>query len=790
MLVPVAPGVFTAVGMLASDVTHHFVRAAGGALEDTATLGRARTALDELSAEALATLAGEGYPRERVEIEALADLRYAGQASELVVPIPGGRLEEARLGDLRDAFDREYAATYGYSSDEPLELVNVRVVATGRREHRLDFRNVRIVGAPRTRHAAPGRALGTECAARRHAGGRAHRHRARAHAGAADRRGIRLHGGRPAGRDRVPRCLRQPGPHPGASAVTLDPITFAVIKSALDAIVDEMAYAVIRTARSEIIRDVMDYSAALCDAEGRMVAQAKTIAQHLGAVPDAMQSVMREFAGDLHPGDVVAMNDPYEGGMHIPDVFLFLPIFVDGALEAFAVVIGHQTDMGGRVPGSNASDSTEIYQEGLRIPPVKLYERGVLSRTMRRIIEKNVRVPERVLGDLGAQYAACKVGERELGKLFARYGRQTMHAHVAELLDYAERVTRAEIARWPRGTYRFTDHLDSDGLSDDPVPLTVAITVHDDGHLTCDWTGSAPQVRAALNSTLSFTKSCTYLSVRSVLRQDVPNNAGVFRCIDVIAPEGTILNPRLPGACAARALTGYRMLDVVLGALAQALPDRVPAAGEGGNTVLSMGGQTRDHRPFVLVDMITGAWGGRPDRDGMEAVTNPSQNMSNSPVEVLEANHPIRVDEYGFVPDSCGPGRFRGGLGLRRRYTLLNDEATLQLRSDRMRFQPYGLAGGGPARGTRNVLNPDGAAREMPAKFAVTLRRGDVVLHEQPGGGGHGDPFTRDPERVAEDVRDEKISLEFARREHGVVLDPVTLAVDAAATRAARAGRA
>jgi N-methylhydantoinase B len=569
--------------------------------------------------------------------------------------------------------------------------------------------------------------------------------------------------------------------------LSFDPIAFAVIKSALDAIVDEMATAVIRTARSEIIRDVMDYSAALCDAEGRLVAQAKTIAQHLGAVPDAMQSVRREFAGDLHPGDVVVMNDPYEGGMHIPDVFLFLPIFVDGALEAFAVVIGHQTDMGGRVPGSNASDSTEVYQEGLRIPPVKLYERGVLSRTVQRIIEKNVRVPDRVLGDIGAEYAACKVGERELTRLYARYGRAAMRSNLDTLLDYAERVTRAEIARWPKGTYRFTDYLDSDGFSDVPVPLTVAITVHEDGHLTCDWTGSSPQVKAALNSTLSFTKSCTYLSVRSVLRQDVPNNAGVFRCIDVIAPEGTILNPRLPGACAARALTGYRMLDVVLGALAQALPERVPAAGEGGNTVLSMGGITADRRQFVLVDMITGAWGGRPDRDGMEAVTNPSQNMSNSPVEVLEAHHPIRVDEYGFVPDSCGAGRFRGGLGLRRRYTLLNEEATLQLRSDRMSHRPYGLAGGAPARGTRNVLNPDGEAREMPAKFATTLRRGDVVLHEQPGGGGHGDPFARDPERVAEDVRDEKISLDYARREHGVVIDPVTLKVDEAATRLARA---
>jgi N-methylhydantoinase B len=566
-------------------------------------------------------------------------------------------------------------------------------------------------------------------------------------------------------------------------------VTFAVVKSALDAIVDEMAYAVIRTARSEIIRDVMDYSTALCDADGVMIAQAKTIAQHLGAVPDAMESVLREFTGALEPGDVIAMNDPYAGGMHLPDVFLFLPIFVDGRIEGFAVVIGHQTDMGGRVPGSNASDSTEIYQEGLRLPPVKLYERGVPNRAVMRIIEKNVRVPERVLGDLGAQYAACKSGERELGKLFARYGRDTLRGCVAELLDYTERMTRAEIARWPAGRYTFTDYLDSDGFSDAPVPLTVAITVEPRGHLTCDWTGSAAQVNAALNSTLSFTKSCTWLTVRSVLRQDVPNNAGFFRCVDVTAPPGTILNPRLPGACAARALTGYRMLDVVLGALAPALPERVPAAGEGGNTVLSIGGLTPARRPFVVVDMITGAWGGRPDKDGMEGVTNPSQNMSNAPVEVLEAQHPIRIDEYGFVPDSCGAGRWRGGLGLRRRYTLLNDEATLQLRSDRMTHRPYGLAGGGPARGTRNVLNPGAGERDMPAKFATVLRRGDVIQHDQPGGGGYGDPFARDPERVLADVLDEKITVEYARREHGVVIDAATLTVDAAATAAARTRR-
>ena len=565
----------------------------------------------------------------------------------------------------------------------------------------------------------------------------------------------------------------------------VDPITFAVMKSALDAIVDEMAYTVIRTARSEIIKDVMDYSAALCDARGRMIAQAKTIAQHLGAIPDAMASVLEQFRDDLAPGDVVIMNDPYEGGMHLPDVFMFMPIFDHGTLEAFAVVIGHQTDMGGRVPGSNASDSTEIYQEGLRIPPVKFYEGGVRSRAVARIIEKNVRVPDRVLGDLGAQYAACKVGEREFLKLLRRYGAPTTRAYEDALLDYAERLTRAEIRRWPKGRFTFTDHLDDDGLSDTPIPLTVTLTVHDD-HLTCDYTGSSPQVRAALNSTLSFTKSCTYLSVRSILRQDVPNNAGVFRAIEVIAPEGTILNPRLPGACAARALTGYRLLDVMLGALAQIVPDRVPAAGEGGNTVLSMGGLTPARKPFVIVDMICGAWGGRPDKDGVDAITNPSQNMSNTPVEVLEAQHPIRIDEYALIADSGGAGRYRGGLGLRRQYTLLNPEATLQLRSDRMKFLPYGLDGGKPARPTRNTLIRDGSATAMPAKFAVVLREGDTIRHEQPGGGGFGNPLARDPEAVAADVRHEKVSLEHARAEYSVVIDPVTLKVNADATREAR----
>jgi len=260
----------------------------------------------------------------------------------------------------------------------------------------------------------------------------------------------------------------------------------------------------------------------------------------------------------------------------------------------------------------------------------------------------------------------------------------------------------------------------------------------------------------------------------------------VFRAIEVRAPEASVVNPVLPAACAARALTGYRILDVMMGALAQIVPDKVPAAGEGGNTVVCIGGY-QDREPFIIVDMICGAWGGRPDKDGIEAVTNPSQNMSNTPVEVLEAQHPIRIDEYAFVPDSCGAGKWRGGLGLARQYTLLAEEATLQLRSDRMAFRPYGLAGGRPAAPTRNLLNPGAAATSLPAKLTGTLRRGESLRHEQAGGGGHGDPFARDPARVAADVANEKISVAYARREHGVVVDPATGVVDEAATRALRA---
>lgn len=563
----------------------------------------------------------------------------------------------------------------------------------------------------------------------------------------------------------------------------IDPVTFAVIKSGMDTIVDDMAYAVMRTARSSIVRDVLDYSVTMCDAKGRILSQAKTVALHLGAVPDAMEVVLRQFSNDLAPGDVVVLNDPYEGGMHLPDIFMFKPIFVDDSLQGFSVVVAHHTDVGGRVPGSNASDSTEIFQEGIRIAPMKLYERGAPNKTLLKIIEKNVRLPDLVIGDLEAQFATCNIGEREFQKLAARYGTGPLNDYFDELIDYGERLTRAAIAGWKDGDYHFEDVIDGDGFSDDPIRIKVKLTVKGD-HLWADFDGSSPQVKGAINSTLSFVKSSTYLSVRCALDSDVPNNAGVYRCITVTAPEGSILNPKMPAAVAARALTGYRVVDTVLGCLSQIAPTRIMAAGEGGNTVVALGGY-HEGEPFILVDMINGAWGGRFNKDGVEGVTNPSQNMSNLPIETIEARYPILMEEYSLRPDSCGAGKHRGGLGLTRQYRLLANEAMLQMRADRYITAPYGLFGGSPGEKSKNILNPDHAAEALPSKLTRQVGAGTVVRHEQAGAGGYGNPLERDVALIARDLTDGKITRAFAERHYKAVFD-ANGAFDAKATAAAR----
>ena len=568
-----------------------------------------------------------------------------------------------------------------------------------------------------------------------------------------------------------------------------DPFTLELFKNSLFSISDEMAVTICRTTYSGVLRDNMDFSTGFTDANGKLVAQGLTIPLHLGSIPTALDSVLDHFKGDIQPGDVFIMNDPYEGGMHLPDVFIFKPIFVEGEQLAIAATISHQADIGGRVPGSNASDSTEIFQEGLRIPPIKLYMGGELNETMWRLIEKNVRIPIQVLGDMRAQLSACTIAENQFLELVDRFGLETTRFYMGEVIDHTERLAHAAIRKLPDGEFTFEDWVDDDGIDRDrPIRLFCKITKRDDA-IRVDWAGSSDQVKGAINCTLSFTKAVSYAAIRSVLDFDIPCNEGLFRAIDVTAPPGTVTNMVLPAACAARGLTGFRMGDCVFGALAMMLKDEVGAASDGGNTGVSIGGYDKSRRPFIFVDFACGSWGGRPWGDGVQGNSNMFANMASQSVELIESQNPIQILRYELIPDRAGAGKYRGGVPYRRDYLFTEEEAVLQVRSDRRRFRPYGLYGGYAGRPSRNVLNPDKEARLLDSKVTMHLRRGDVFRHELPGGGGWGDPLDRDPSNVLNDARNEYISVEGANRDYGVVIDSSTWTVDLVATRNLRESR-
>jgi N-methylhydantoinase B len=568
----------------------------------------------------------------------------------------------------------------------------------------------------------------------------------------------------------------------------MDPITAELFRNAIAAIGDEMVLTIYRTAYSGVLKNIMDYSAALCDARGRLVAQGLSLPGHLCSIPVALQAVLSRYGENIFEGDILVSNDPYEGGMHLPDIFLFRPLFANGQVIAYAATICHHTDMGGRVPGSNASDSTEIYAEGLRIPPLKLYERGRPNETLHRIIEKNVRLPNRVLGDLRSQLAACEIASRGMGDLVARYGADGVRTLMVETMDYSERLTRHCLTELADGEATFIDWIDDDQI-DLGRPIRLVCTVRKRGdRMVFDWTGSASQVKGAINNTWSYTAAASFTAAKSVLSINMPNNDGVFRPISVIAPPGTIMNALPPAACAARGLTGFRACDCAFGALAQLYPDRVFAAGDGGNTGVTIGGYDRERRPFIYVDFLSGGWGGRPWADGLEGNTTMFANMASFSIEVVEAENPLDVLEFGYLPDTGGAGKFRGGVSMARTWRMLADEAILQVRADRQTHRPYGLQGGHPGSPGRNVLNV-GTAAEQPlhAKLTMTFRKGETFRHELPGSGGWGDPLERELALAAQDLRGGLVSIEGAARDYGVVAHGDPPDVDEQATVALRA---
>ena len=569
--------------------------------------------------------------------------------------------------------------------------------------------------------------------------------------------------------------------------MTLDPITMEVARNALGSIADEMALVIMRTAYSTIVRDSMDYSTGICDREGRVAAHGMTMALHLGSFPDAMRALLKDYGGDMRPGDMFVWNDPYGGGgQHLPDVYVVKPVFVDGDLQGYAATLVHQIDMGGIAPGSSAVYAREIYQEGLRIPPIRMYDRGEPNETFFRLMEKNTRLPDKLAGDMRAQVAACRTADAALSRLIRRYGAETYHAIVEALHDHAERAMRAEIAALPDGTWTFTDYIDGLGQDPEPLALKVAVTI-DGSDMTLDWTGSSPQVDAAVNCPVPFVKSACHLIVKCIARDDVPNLEGFVRPLNVVAPEGTIVNPLPPAACAARAIVGWRALDALLGCFAQIVPERVPAAGEGGVTFPSFSGWD-DGRRFVCTEAWAGSWGATHDRDGTFGIPNPGGNLTNQPVEMVETLFPLEIVRYGLVRNSGGPGKRRGAPAYQREYRFLGEETHMVMRSDRRRFLPYGLSGGAAGTPSWNLRNA-GTLEQSPIPVmpmeAVRFGKDEAFLHVSGGGGGHGAPLERDPGAVLEDVREEILTVEYAREVYGVAI--VDGQLDVSATAALRA---
>ncbi|GIV78492.1 MAG: 5-oxoprolinase [Litorilinea sp.] len=531
------------------------------------------------------------------------------------------------------------------------------------------------------------------------------------------------------------------------SAAAVDPITLELYRHRFAGVAEEMGVTLRRTGYSPNIKERLDFSCAIFDGRGAMIAQAAHIPAHLGAMPASVHTILARFP-HWEPGDVVIVNDPFEGGNHLPDITMIAPVFVEGGAgdpagrpDFFVASRAHHADVGGMTPGSLPL-STEIYQEGIIIPPVKLYKRGVLDEDLLRLILRNVRTPGERRGDLAAQRAAAAIGARRLQELVDRFGYGEVLAYAGHLQAYSERLTRAAIARWPDGTYRFEDVLELvEGEQVTLVPIRVAATIHQD-EITFDFTGTAAMVHGSLNAVIAITQSACYYVVRCLVGEEVPMNAGCFAPVHVVAPAGSLVHAQAPAAVAGGNVeTSQRITDVVLGALAQALPEEIPAASQGTMNNLTIGGlRAEGSGPYAYYETIGGGMGASARGDGMSGVQVHMTNTLNTPVEALEMAFPFRVVRYSLRPGSGGAGRHRGGDGIVREYEILAP-ATVTMLSERRAVAPWGLAGGEPGQPGRNCLiHANGQVEELPSKFSRRLMPGDRLRIETPGGGGWGSP--------------------------------------------------
>ena len=543
--------------------------------------------------------------------------------------------------------------------------------------------------------------------------------------------------------------------------VRRDPIELEIFKNIYHSIAEEMGAALRRTAFSPNIKERRDYSCAVFDADGEVIAMGDHMPVHLGSMPMSVRAAIKQFA--LDPGDVAMLNDPFRGGTHLPDITLVAPVHVrsghsrlrkKNSPDFYVASRAHHADVGGAYPGSMGL-CREIYQEGLRIPPVKIMRAGKMQSDVLALLLNNVRTPQEREGDLGAQIAACHTGAERLREICDRYGLARVRAAARELLDYSEEMMRAFLTRVPNGTYRAEDFLDNDGITTKPVKIAVSLKFvrsRSPGGIATgrrgvparavvvDFTGSDPQVEGSVNAVEAITYSACFYVFRCLLAEDVPSTAGLMRPIKVIAPAGTVVNTRPPAAVAGGNVeTSQRIVDVLLRALAQAIPEQIPAAASGTMNNLTIGGiDPRTGEPFAYYETIAGGMGARPSKPGVSGVHTHMTNSLNTPAEALEYAYPLRVTRYSLRLESGGGGKYRGGDGVIREIEALTD-AEVTLLADRREHGPYGLAGGkGGAPGKAIVIREDGSWQELPGKFNVRLRKGERIRIETPGGGGWG----------------------------------------------------
>ncbi len=563
-----------------------------------------------------------------------------------------------------------------------------------------------------------------------------------------------------------------------AAATAADPATFEIIKNSFYKIAEEMRVVLCKTAYSPILKSAGDFSCGVFDAKGDMVAQGPDLPIHLGSMPDAVRAVVSAFTGDVHPGDVFIHNDPYQGGSHLPDINVVRPAFSGGLLLGYACLRAHWPDVGSATPGSYGA-VTDIFGEGLRLPPLRLIAKGVLNADLEKVILANVRTPDERKGDLGAQLAATLRATERLEALARRYGGERITAYMAEVMDYSERLMRAALADLPDGEGYFEDFCDGDGIPDTPdgkdLPFWIRMRVTKSGdRLDVDFAGTDGGVKGPMNAPLSVTASGIYCGLKTAVDPNslIPPNSGCWRMITLDAPKGSVVNAQFPSPVVyANHEMSHRVADMIMGALVHFWPGQVMACSQGTSAVVTFGGvDPRNGRRYVSYETIKGGFGARPNKDGINTVASGISNTMNTPIEVLEMAFPLRVERYGINPDSGGAGRFRGGCGAVRSWRLIaGADAIGTLCMERMTSAPFGLLGGqAGAAATVTLTTADGHQRSLPSKGAFPASAGSVVDMITPGSGGFGPVVQRDRSAIGRDLADGYITLDAARRLYGV----------------------